>query len=121
MHSTYLAARNGQACHSSLWFANNYSITWPWLPLGFKGFQSLLLSNAYGELLKLVDVPTQPDVLNPIKPVLQSHQMHLLEDCLLRGTKFQTWNWEMYREQFSRSSLVYYKKGLLPGSYFSGR
>lgn len=29
-----------------------------------------MLSNTYGELLKLVDVPKQPDVVNPIKPVL---------------------------------------------------
>lgn len=31
---------------------------------------SLMLSNACGELLKLVDVPKEPGVVNPIKPVL---------------------------------------------------
>lgn len=47
--------------------------------------------------------------------------MHLLEECLPQGTKCQVWNWEMCREQFSCSSLVGYKKGLLPGCYFSGK
>lgn len=33
------AASSVQASCSSLWFANNYPITWPWLPLGSKGFR----------------------------------------------------------------------------------
>lgn len=38
--------------------------------------------------------------------------MHLLEDCWLQGAKFQAWNWEMYRKQFSQSALVGSKEGL---------
>lgn len=98
-------------------------ITWPWLSLGSKGFQSLMLSNALWGAPEIGWCAQTARWGKSYKTSSTwSHQMHLvLEDCLLQGTKFQTWNWEMYREQFSRSSLVCYKKGLLPGSYFSGR
>ena len=84
--------------------------------------RSLLLSKACGELLKLVDVPKQPDVGKSYKAgSTWCHQSHLYDGSLLQGTKFQAGNWDMYRGEFPHSSLMGCKEVPLPGCYFSGR